>query len=259
MDTTYAPCPIERITGIWRFHRPSLRTNEARSLPGHLLHYIISGSYELTVSGRTCDVSAGTVIYYHDSEDVFWRGKRSAVSFYSVGFIARSLIPPPPEKRVMHIPKLKARFASLHRTSLTPAGDERTFLLYADLSAIIAGIAAHGHVAAVDTDNEWWGVEERIRGQKRYRVSIPEILADYGKSYATLNRACRRATGRSIAGRIRMLCLEEAKGLLSYSNLSVTEIAEHLGYNGIHEFSRDFRRHIGRSPSAYAQRRRFSS
>ncbi|MEK6795343.1 MAG: AraC family transcriptional regulator [Spirochaetota bacterium] len=261
MTSTFAPCPIERITGVWKFHRPSLRVSEARSLPGHLVHFIASGGYELTVSGRTRDVSAGMVIYYHDSENVLWRGKRSAVTFYSVGFLA-DIMPPPPERRIMSLPSLKRDFASLYRHSLLPEGNERIFLLYAGLSRILAGIARGNAHTVIARDNEWWAVENRIRGEKRYRMSVPEILGHYAKSYATLNRACRKATGRSIAKRLRELCLEEAKGLLAYSALSVTEIADHLGYSGIHEFSRDFKRHCGVPPTRYASgavKRRFSS
>ena len=43
--------------------------------------------------------------------------------------------------------------------------------------------------------------------------------------------------------------MQIAESLLAYSHLTVTQIADHLGYQSIHYFSRAFSKHFGTSPS----------
>lgn len=47
------------------------------------------------------------------------------------------------------------------------------------------------------------------------------------------------------------LKMSEAKRMIRDGKLNITQIAEALGYNSIHHFSRMFKRHIGISPRAY--------
>jgi transcriptional regulator GlxA family with amidase domain len=49
--------------------------------------------------------------------------------------------------------------------------------------------------------------------------------------------------------------LQAAADLLTGSRLSVTEIALECGFNEPNYFARQFRRHIGVSPSEYRRRR----
>ena len=45
--------------------------------------------------------------------------------------------------------------------------------------------------------------------------------------------------------------MSEAKKLLRYSGMNVSEIAAYLGYPRVHEFSREFSKNSGSSPSSY--------
>lgn len=45
--------------------------------------------------------------------------------------------------------------------------------------------------------------------------------------------------------------IEKAKNLLSYSSMSVTEVAERCGFSSVHYFSRKFKEIIGYSPTKY--------
>ncbi|WP_227013866.1 AraC family transcriptional regulator [Paenibacillus psychroresistens] len=51
--------------------------------------------------------------------------------------------------------------------------------------------------------------------------------------------------------------MDEAKDELRSSLLSITEIAELLGYSSIHSFSKSFSRIVGKTPSRYRQEYRF--
>ena len=49
---TNISCPIESITGIWEFKRPSYFKYMCYSLSGHLLHLVTKGSYVVKINGR---------------------------------------------------------------------------------------------------------------------------------------------------------------------------------------------------------------
>ena len=46
--------------------------------------------------------------------------------------------------------------------------------------------------------------------------------------------------------------IDLAKKLLREDNMNITEIAEFLGYSGIHYFSRQFKKTTGMSPRQYS-------
>lgn len=57
------------------------------------------------------------------------------------------------------------------------------------------------------------------------------------------------AVGISPVRRIKQLRMEMARGLLTYSRASISEIATQVGYERVNEFSRDIRKAFGMSPS----------
>jgi transcriptional regulator GlxA family with amidase domain len=48
--------------------------------------------------------------------------------------------------------------------------------------------------------------------------------------------------------RVKQIRLSMAWGLVMFSDLKMTDIAQRVGYGRLHEFSRDYRRQFGRSP-----------
>ena len=49
--------------------------------------------------------------------------------------------------------------------------------------------------------------------------------------------------------RVKQIRMSLAWGLVMFSDLRMTDIAERVGYARVHEFSRDYRRAYGRSPT----------
>lgn len=72
-----------------------------------------------------------------------------------------------------------------------------------------------------------------------------------GLSPDHLAKACRAAAGVSAKQVISERVILEAKRVLCYSEMSVSEIAAHLGYADALYFSRVFKRRTGLSPSAF--------
>ena len=60
-------------------------------------------------------------------------------------------------------------------------------------------------------------------------------------------------TGMGAVHYFQVLRMKEAKRLIRESDLSITGIAEKLGFSGIHHFSRVFRKVTGMTPTQYAK------
>lgn len=87
------------------------------------------------------------------------------------------------------------------------------------------------------------------------RERRPEFYANaLGMSVVRLNRCCRVFSDRTVAQAVRDRLILEAKRLLAYSNLSISQIAFELGYEDPAYFSRVFRKETGHSPLEFRAR-----
>ncbi|MBD8892780.1 helix-turn-helix domain-containing protein [Roseibium litorale] len=93
-------------------------------------------------------------------------------------------------------------------------------------------------------------VEEHFRSERS-----PEFYAgEMGLTVARLNRYCRLFTDRTAAQSIRDRVVIEAKRLLAFSGLGISQIAYDLGYEDPAYFSRLFRKETGESPADFRAR-----
>jgi AraC-like DNA-binding protein len=255
--TSYKPIysPIESISGVWRFVRPAGHRVHTHSLPDHLLQLVLQGSYAIRINNRHYEVKAGDVIYFYANEDVQWLGNPEEVTFYSVGFRSLVFRPLAIDQRIFaSTPTLRKAFEQLYSASRLPRHSEGFAMgTYSALLTILLEIQhTQQPTESVNARTQsWWELEKRIRGQGRFRPGLDELAQLCFTSRATVVRLCRQATGLSPMQRIRQIRMEEAKGLLSYSPMNITEIARYLGYDRIHEFSREFTAYYGTSPRQF--------
>ncbi len=248
-----ARIPMEMVTVVARLRIAAGRVAHVVSRPGHLIHLIESGRYRVTSNGRTYDMRPGDMIYYHDGEDVSFRTGED-VQFLTVGFYAPEVLPPPVESRKFRsTPRLRKLYRQALSSSLMSEGLKRDSLVSARVLEIIACLPLEiGGPGQIDPACRlWWDIEGWVRRNKLYRASMADIGNRWLRSASTITRSCRKATDSSPLRRIASLRMEEARGMLQYSNLSVTEIAERLGYPRMHEFSREFSKHYGVPPSRW--------
>ncbi len=87
-------------------------------------------------------------------------------------------------------------------------------------------------------------------------VSVPDVARRFGCSPRHFSRLFRRALGKSPSLAFQEIRIDHAKALLATCALSVTEIADSLGYGSLFYFSRHFKQATGMSPTCYRESQR---
>jgi two-component system response regulator YesN len=83
--------------------------------------------------------------------------------------------------------------------------------------------------------------------------SLDEAASRAGVSPNHLSFEFSRETGETFISYLSRVRMEEAKRLLSSTDLMVYEVAERVGYPSVEHFSRTFKRMVGASPARYKE------
>lgn len=94
-------------------------------------------------------------------------------------------------------------------------------------------------------------VQAYIANRYREEVTHDELEREAGISRNHIIRQFRRIYGMTPMQYVTYLRVEEAKSLAVRTSMSVSEIAERVGYSDVHTFGRAFRRVVGVSLSQY--------
>lgn len=81
--------------------------------------------------------------------------------------------------------------------------------------------------------------------------SISELASSLGYHPCYLSHHFKKKTGMTLQEYIARKKMEQAIGLMRFSTLSLTQIAEHTGFSTLQAFSRAFKRIVGQSPSQF--------
>ena len=95
----------------------------------------------------------------------------------------------------------------------------------------------------------WWDIETKLREDLSRAIDMRLLQKLSGHSQRSIIRACHMAVGMPPMKRVKKLRLSYARGLILYSQLSLTEIALRVGYGRVQELSRDYRRQFGVTPT----------
>lgn len=98
-------------------------------------------------------------------------------------------------------------------------------------------------------------LRELIEQHYRRQPALGELAAELGITPTQLNRICRQLLGRSALQALHQRLLLEAQRELSYTNLSIQQIADGLGFADPAYFTRFFVRHTGQPPGAWRKAR----
>lgn len=244
--------PIDSIDGVWKFTRLPWKRDKTISLPGHLFHFIKSGSYRLKSNSREYNIKSGDLIYYHGTENVEWIGDDSYVTFYSIGFTAKELQPYSLNNRVLKAgDNIEAIFKKTYKLFSIPGSGEKRFILFAEMNRLLGEVEKlNEKVEPISySTNIWWDIEKYFYTNKEFRPAIDNMCKIGKCSRSTLVRKCKKATGKAPLSRMKELRMREAEALLKNSTLNVTQVAEYLGYPRMHEFSREFSQYFSYPPT----------
>jgi AraC-like DNA-binding protein len=223
---------------------------ESTSLPGHLIQLVKTGRVHQECNGRGYELAPGRVIWYHEDEFVRGRVLAGPWSFYSVNFIAPTLPPPDFETRLLanrgHLEPHFQELLEVWEDKKLPAL-ARKLRAHAALAQILANLSERSQEPAqIDPRARlWWELELELRKDLRRSVTLSTLARLAKCSPDNLSRACHLAVGTSPMKRVKQVRLSLARGLVQRSKLSMSEIADRIGYQRVHEFSRDYRKHFG--------------
>lgn len=101
-------------------------------------------------------------------------------------------------------------------------------------------------------------VRTQVQALRRYlyenyrtKISLDSLSYLFRSNKTTICNQFRQEYGITVFAYINSLRIEEAKRLLTENIRSVTEIADHLGFESIHYFTRFFKKTTGMSPTEY--------
>ncbi|GBR00216.1 AraC-type DNA-binding domain-containing protein [Gluconacetobacter liquefaciens NRIC 0522] len=93
----------------------------------------------------------------------------------------------------------------------------------------------------------------RIRASFTAGISVPDLAADACMSVPTYHAHFKTLTGTSPVRYVRAMRLHEARLMIASNHGSIATVAAKVGYASAAQFSRDFRKHFGRSATEEAR------
>ena len=148
---------------------------------------------------------------------------------------------------VVDIRELHVLAAALHSNNFSETCDleERTF-------ALLLHVARKVRLRAEHQPNAWLRrIREMIHETRTNALSLTALSSAVQRHPAHVSRAFQLRYGCSIGTYLRRLRVERASALLRDSRLSISEVAQMVGFYDHPHLARDFRRVTGVTPSAY--------
>ena len=227
----------------------------------YLIHYIISGKGYYKVNQQTYALCAGDtflvypnteVLYYADENDpweyawVGFTGSDASMILQATNFSPRTpFIRNTPKGNVIHRQILHIYDA---RGNEFEHAVEMTGRLYTMLALFLHAAHFTTHNSANSYVQK--GIEY-ISSNYSYAITVEDIAAYVGVSRSHLFRSFATVLGQSPKEYLTDFRMKQACYLLEHSNLSITAIANSLGFDNSLYFSKTFHKQKGMSPKYY--------
>jgi len=102
----------------------------------------------------------------------------------------------------------------------------------------------------------WMKMQEamaEIQRRAESPLSVAALARELGLSASHFRKLFRQVHGQSPRAFHRQARIQKGRELLTYTNLTVSEIAFRLGFSTVHNFSRAFRQIMGVPPKRYRE------
>ncbi|MCC5849150.1 MAG: AraC family transcriptional regulator [Verrucomicrobia bacterium] len=125
--------------------------------------------------------------------------------------------------------------------------------------------AAHASDAVDGTEWEGTGVqadapgvvqslEQAFSAAPERKWTAAEVASSLHLSYRRISQLCREEKRQTPMRILREVRIRKAKELLCYGDVEVKEVADLMGFESVHHFSRCFREIVGLPPAAWRER-----
>lgn len=218
---------------------------------GETISWVRSGSFDYQLEGRTYQVTPGALLlgttgrtyrcsHPHSAGDECWIFEFAPGTLGEIAGrrwrVERPVLPP--------VPKVEALFRA-------PLSAEELGL---EIAGAVAEVAIDRPLPEIgsssrDRDRAREAVE-RIEGELAEPLSLEELAAGAALSPFHFLRVFRREIGATPHQYLIAARLRRAVELLFESPRSITEIALEVGFEDLSNFTRTFKKHLGRSPRA---------
>lgn len=229
----------------------------------YLIHHVISGRGHYTVGGDTYELNAGdTFLVYPQTEVTYYADGDCPWEYAWVGFNGSDAA------IILKATDFTQDHPIIHETELSDAirksllgiyeargndfthSVEMTGRLYQTLSLFMK--QAESSAAALNTAGSYVqkGISY-ISSNYSYSISVEDIADYVGVSRSHLYRSFEAVLNQSPKSYLTQFRLKQACYLLEHSALSVTAVANSVGFDNSLHFSKTFHQHKGMSPRDY--------
>lgn len=225
----------------------------ARPLGDHLLWCVLDGVGELTLAGRPEQLAPGSCVVFRPGDAPMARHepqRRLLVFGLHFDTDAPVELPPTGPIRVRELTLLDALARRCDRSFRRggPLGDRQGRLCLEQLLCLLQEEAIAEALGPVDLELD--RIAEEMRQDPSRRWTVAELARRTALSRAQFTRRFTAYAGLTPARYLINVRLARAHELLTETQMSVTQIAATLGYVDVAYFSRQYKRHTGRPPSA---------
>ena len=142
-----------------------------------------------------------------------------------------------------------------HNLSITLNVDENDMISKEQISELLAPLCdmlALPYEKEKDESSEIIKeVKKYIKEHRSFNITSEDVCKALSCSRSHISHQFKSQTGMSIREYITVLRLNDAKHLLKYSDLSITEIAFTVGFGSSNYFTNVFKKDTGMSPGTY--------
>lgn len=231
----------------------------------YLIHYIVNGKGILQKNDHIFHLQAGDCfLVYPDEECMYQADEKEPWEYSWVGFAGVDAEPiikaagfVPEEPLLRQLQNGDALDRQIHhifdaRGNTFASSVEMSGRLYTALACLLKNAG----VRTMDNSyNDYVkAAMDYMQSHYSYPITIQEVADYVGVSRSHLFRAFQQCTHQSPKEYLTSLRIEEACRMLDDTTLSITVIANSLGFDNSLYFSKVFRKAMGCSPTEYAHR-----
>ncbi|WP_438448148.1 helix-turn-helix domain-containing protein [Gorillibacterium sp. sgz5001074] len=237
----------------WKWQR------REQKLPNYDLFYVWSGEGEVFLNGATYPVGRGSCFLFRPGDDTYaTHNPQKPLTLTYIHFdLERQPDMVPERYRIIRdtveFERLLSSYVRLFLVEMTFGAEEEARLV---LKQLMIRLLREDRSEEPSGGGESVQLTEAIREVANYiRLNagkhhrLEDLAARANLSPKYFSTKFRAMIGQSVQSYIIRSRIERAEHLLRYGGMTVTEVADVLGYRDVFFFSRQFKRHTGKSPS----------